>query len=471
MSMPRARVCPAASLLAVALVAAGTVVAGPTTAQESPDSTVNALLDALAAEQFDRLSDLSCEEERASVVSRFDVRSVVEGIPGFDAEAWAGAFDYSVEDRVASVVSESGDVATVAVSAHVGVEVDPVQARESVVALLVASDLEPTEAQVDEALTTLLALAAEGNDIEGVVRVVRERGTWVLCDDLSELRNVSEDQLSSPAPAEGHLCELASAEELSAIGPLSYASTDASVRGYCTYFAEEGEAFHSLTLLLDSASSDIDSMRQVFPDAVESTVAGLPALATDTELYVVTEAGALLVSAYIPEETAADLDLTSYLVAVAEVAAPRLLQMPLDPEASRPLDPSPFPSEASAEASICDLIEIDELNALAPLRYESTTTAPDACVWRSGLDGAPFTLSAWVEGATDIPDLESYLGDLEDTTVAGLPAAFSEASLYVATEKGVMGILADVPGWKLRELRAYAITVAEAIVPSWVEQP
>jgi hypothetical protein len=57
------------------------------------------------------------------------------------------------------------------------------------------------------------------------------------------------------------------------------------------------------------------------------TVAGRPALFTGGELYVITDAGTLLVSAYVPDEAVLEVDLAAYLASVAEVFAPRLEDM------------------------------------------------------------------------------------------------------------------------------------------------
>ena len=114
---------------------------------------------------------------------------------------------------------------------------------------------------------------------------------------------------------------------------------------------------------------------------------------------------------------------------------------------------------------------LDTLLALAtklPSGYDSSRSTPDSCIWQGG---SIFSLAAWLLGEAylDISDLRGAWEGLEEMTVAGVPAAYSEDTLFVTTDKGVLAIRASVPSWQQSDLRAYAAAAAEVLVPRMTE--
>ena len=320
---------PSASWILALVLSAVTVVPGlPAAAQDPPEGVVNELLDAIAAKEFDRVGDLACAEERASVVAQFDVAASFTDIPGLDGEAFLEAFEFGVEDRSVTLLSEEGDEASVDVSATLTMAMDPDAARPFIVTILESSGVEVTDEMVEQGLAAFMSGTEEGQQLDATVRVVREDGAWLICDDMSAMGNEGGDAEATMTPAEGNLCWLASVEELSSLGPLAYASADASAAGSCLYLPDQSSPHHSLYLLLDTAFTDIETLRTVFPDVEELSVADRPALFTGTELYVATEAGILMLNAVLPDGAAVDVGLLEHLVAVGELVVPRLLEAP-----------------------------------------------------------------------------------------------------------------------------------------------
>jgi hypothetical protein len=313
--------------LALALTIAAVLSGLPTAAQDSPEGVVNELLDAIAAKDFDRVGDLACAAERASVVSQFDVATQFSDIPGLDGEAFLEAFEFGVEDRSVTLLSEEGDEASVEVSATLTMAMDPEAARPFIVTILESAGVEVTDEMVEQGLATFMSGTEEGQELDATVRVIREDGAWLICDDMAALGEGAEAD-ASMAPAQGNLCWLADVEELNALGPLTYASADDSVADNCVFLSDETATFHSLSLLLDATFTDIETLRTVFPDAEELSVAGQAALFTGSELFVATGSGALMLSAWLPEEGAEGVDLLEHLVAVAELVVPRLSEAP-----------------------------------------------------------------------------------------------------------------------------------------------
>lgn len=323
--IPRRR--PSATWIpAMALVLAATIPGVPAAAQDSPEDVVNELLDAIAAKEFDRVGDLACADERASVVAQFDVAASFSDIPGLDGEAFLEAFEFDVADRSVTLLSEEGDEASVDVSATLTMAMDAEAARPFIVTILESSGVEVTDEMVEQGLATFMSGTEEGQQLDATVRVVREDGAWLICDDLSGTDEEGSDVEASPTPAEGNLCGLASVEELSSLGSLAYASADASAAGSCLYLPDEASPHHALYVLLDTTFTDIETLRTIFPDTEEVSVADYPALFTGSELYVATEAGILMLNAVLPEEGDADVSLLEHLVAVGELIVPRLLE-------------------------------------------------------------------------------------------------------------------------------------------------
>jgi hypothetical protein len=312
--------------LALGLALTAAVPGVPATAQETPEDVVNQLLDTIAAKEFDRVGDLACADERASVVAQFDVAASFSDIPGLDGEAFLEAFEFSVEDRSVTLLSQEGDEASVDISATLAMSMDAEAARPFIVTILESSGVEVTDEMIEQGLATFMSGTEEGQQLDATVRVVREDGAWLICDDLSDSDGERGDVEASPTAAEGNLCGLASLEELNSLGSLAYATADASAAGSCLYLPEETSPHHSLYLLLDPTFTDIESLRTIFPDAEELSVADHPALFTGSELYVATEAGILMLNALLPEEGDPDMTLREHLVVVGELVVPRLLE-------------------------------------------------------------------------------------------------------------------------------------------------
>jgi hypothetical protein len=316
---------PRALLLTVALALAPLTAAVPVGAQGSPEAAVDAVLDAIEAKDFDGLPDLVCAAEREAVVGRFDLTAAFEGIPGIDGEALAAGLSLSIEDRSVSLLSQDAESAVVSVSGRLTGEIDEEVARTFVRQLLEASGQEASDEAVDSFVPMLMDPLEEGTDLGSDIEVVLEDGAWLVCGDLGGGEEPY-DADATPEPVENSLCELLGLDEINDIGPVQYDFADAYVSDSCTWEGDYETSFHSLSAYLQPETS-LEQIRGAYPDGTEVTVAGRDALQVGSELYVDLAPATLVLFAALDEAPGAEgVDPGEYIIAIAEVLVPRILE-------------------------------------------------------------------------------------------------------------------------------------------------
>lgn len=316
----------ASVLLALGLALLPTALVAPAAlGQETPESAVNGVLDAVAAKDFERVGEFACEEQRDAVMAEFDLAAQFEAIPGIDVDALLDALTIRIEDRSVTLVSQDGDEALVAVRARMAGELDPEKAREFVVAILTMFGQDTSDEAVESTLADLQQEMTQGTDLESEVRVVRESGRWLVCDELSGSGEPM-DEGASPSvdgTVESPICDLVSVEELNAVGPLKYDSSVAYSTDSCQWDADMETAFHSLAIYVEPYA-DISELKSVYADLQDVTVAGHPGATDGTLLWVATDKGVLNIFPSVFGDEVADL--AAYATQVAEIVVPRWLE-------------------------------------------------------------------------------------------------------------------------------------------------
>ena len=164
----------------VALVLAGCGVAGP--AADGPAAVVSSAMDKVAAKDVNGLQALACAGQEDLIRQQLGVPGGLGGelFPGLDTQALIDAVQFDVSTLKIGDAVVDGDVATVPVSGDIGVTFDTDAMRPILKQLLAAQGTTMTDGQIDALLSSL---AAYGQDVpvDESVRLVREDGSWKIC--------------------------------------------------------------------------------------------------------------------------------------------------------------------------------------------------------------------------------------------------------------------------------------------------
>jgi hypothetical protein len=187
--------------LSVALVSAPAVLA-----QDGPEATVEALLAAIEAKDFEALPTFFCAEF-AEQASAFDMSALTEGMPpGMDATALLDAFILDTEIATLEVLSQTDTEATVKLEGSLSMDIDVEAMAPFIEALVEMSGLEVTPETVEMFSGLMMSeFEAESTEIsEEITLVPGEAMAWVVCSELGAAGTGLEDGTAgeSFAPAE-----------------------------------------------------------------------------------------------------------------------------------------------------------------------------------------------------------------------------------------------------------------------------
>jgi len=302
----------ASTVLAIALLASW--VPGVTSAADTPDGAVSALLDALDAGRFATINSLVCPDQRKDAARRLDLTQVVRDVPSPVRAAALRAVDVRTSRVDVQVVEEEGPDAVVQVTASITSSLDQRALRRILAGATPPTDLiDPSiwpallgERVVDR-MTKVPAIA----QLDEELTVTRESGEWLVCDDLGwglELLDPSD------------VCGLLSPRELALLSGLAFSSSDAS-DGSCQYGTPRGSPDPS-TLRLWLEDGDLDLVEQAFPDGRTLDVAGFDGYAADGTLRIDLGGRVLVIQ---PTLLGADVgDPVDLALSVAGVVVPRI---------------------------------------------------------------------------------------------------------------------------------------------------
>ena len=171
-----------AAILAVALALAG---CGPATPTEGPGATIAEAIRLAGAKDVDGLRGLACAGQEDTIRDMLGLPDAAgeQLLPGLDVDALVDAVRLDVSGVEAGEPVIEGDVAQVPVTGSVKVTFDAEQVKPILVPFLESQGREMTDEQLDAMLATL---EAYGQDIpiDQSIRLVREGGTWKVCEDI-----------------------------------------------------------------------------------------------------------------------------------------------------------------------------------------------------------------------------------------------------------------------------------------------
>jgi hypothetical protein len=203
MSHARTRLASIAGSLALtaALVSAPAVLA-----QDGPEATVEGLLAAIEAKDFESLPSFFCAEF-SDQVAAFDMSALTDGMPpGLDASALLDAFILDTEITSLEVLSQTDSEALVQLEGSLSMELNAEAMVPFIEALVEMSGMDVTPETVEMFSGLMLSeFQAEETAIsEQITLVPGEAMPWVVCSELGAAGGGLDDGTadSSPAPVE-----------------------------------------------------------------------------------------------------------------------------------------------------------------------------------------------------------------------------------------------------------------------------
>ncbi len=183
MSNPRTRMAAVAGSLALSL----SLVSGPVVmAQDGPEATIEGLMAAIEAKDFEALPTYFCAEF-ADQMGVLDMGNLTEGLPpGMDVNSLLDAFILDTEIASMSVVSQSDTEAVVQVDGSMTMDINLEALGPFIEALLEMSGMEVTPETVEMFSGMMMSeFQAESTEIsEEITLVPGDDGTWLICDEL-----------------------------------------------------------------------------------------------------------------------------------------------------------------------------------------------------------------------------------------------------------------------------------------------
>ena len=165
-----------------ALALASLAACAPAAPADGPVAAVAQALDRLQAKDLDGLRALACEGQEDAVRDLLDLPAAVgsELLPGLDVDALIDAVQVDASGLEAGEPAIDGDVAQVPISGELKVTFDAAALKPILKPALEAQGRAMTDEELDTLLTSLEAYG-QSVPVEQVVRLVREDGTWKVC--------------------------------------------------------------------------------------------------------------------------------------------------------------------------------------------------------------------------------------------------------------------------------------------------
>jgi len=178
-----------AALVSGLLVVVALAACAPAPPADGPGAVVSEAMAKLAAKDIDGLKPLACAGQEDMIRSQLGIAGALGDaalLPGLDVQAMLDAVAVDVGKVKLGDAAIDGDVAEVPVTGTIKITFDKAAMKPILAKLLEQQGTSMTEDQV----TALLdALEVYGQDLplDQTVRLVRETGTWKICQETVAL--------------------------------------------------------------------------------------------------------------------------------------------------------------------------------------------------------------------------------------------------------------------------------------------
>lgn len=166
-------------LLALILAACG---GGDDDGGGAPVDVVKDMVKALEKLDLDKMQELVCEAQRASLVEGLTGGSAEMEAAGVTIDELLDAMKVTVENDKYEEKSKSGDEAVVHISGSVKIEFKPDEFKALIKKVLKAQGTEITDDLLDPMIDQMIAEEAQEESIDSDVKLVKEDSKWLICD-------------------------------------------------------------------------------------------------------------------------------------------------------------------------------------------------------------------------------------------------------------------------------------------------
>jgi hypothetical protein len=154
---------------------------------DEPTAVVKEVVDAMQTLDVDAASENFCEEQKSQLNSSLEEGFAQLEALGLDPDELMDAFQLNFSDLEYEEQSQEGDEAVVHVSGTMSLEFDTDKLREFFRQVSEASGQEVTDQELDFVVGIFESMSGQEAPLDGDVKVIKEDGEWVVCDDLSFL--------------------------------------------------------------------------------------------------------------------------------------------------------------------------------------------------------------------------------------------------------------------------------------------
>ncbi|MFV2063080.1 MAG: hypothetical protein ACC726_06140 [Chloroflexota bacterium] len=433
MSPTRSRITGVAVSAALLLSSLGA--AAPVAAADSPEHAVDELFDMAVMGDFSRLDEVVCAAERDGVRELFGLGEQL----GLDGEAsFLDALSTQIENRSVQLLGEDRDTATLQVTADVSVNIEEDQI-EGLARAILEADRGPDDPPVgDDQIDMMVGFMGSSFDqsrpLDEEFTVVREDGQWLVCGGLVDEPQEPLSGFEPSVSTEG-LCELVTPAELSAVSALEF-DTSSGFETFCTYFTADLDTFYSILVTL-WLNGDAESVAAFYEADQPLEVAAAAAYAGGAEGFtqqLFTQAGedVLQVTLALDDDASESVDWLAQAILVTELFLPHLADFRFEL-----VGPAPAPTpEPTPEVSLCESLPLAGINSATGLGFDDASGNSDYCSY-SSIDGDPGYHGITVSLAPlSLDGYRTFMTDVKDTTVAGLPAIAGMSQLIIELPGG-----------------------------------
>jgi hypothetical protein len=161
----------------------------PTPTPEPPDpaEVTQMVVDAMQTLDIEAASEHFCEEQRSDLDSSLEEGFAELEAMGLDPDELLDAFQLNFDDVEYEERSQEGDEAVVHVSGSMSLEFDTDKLREFFRKASEASGQEVTDQELDFVVGIFESMSGQEAPLDADVKLIKEDGEWVVCDDLSFL--------------------------------------------------------------------------------------------------------------------------------------------------------------------------------------------------------------------------------------------------------------------------------------------
>ncbi len=154
---------------------------------DEPTAVVKEVVDAMQTLDVEAASENFCEEQKSELNSSLDEGFAELEALGLDPDELMDAFQLNFADLEYEERSQEGDEAVVHVSGTMSLEFDTERLKEFFRQASEASGQEVSDQELDFIVGIFETMSGQEAPLDGDVRLIKEDGEWVVCDELSFL--------------------------------------------------------------------------------------------------------------------------------------------------------------------------------------------------------------------------------------------------------------------------------------------